>query len=300
MVDLNDVALFLTVVETGGFSSAARALRVPKATVSRKIANLEAALGIRLLHRTTRSIGLTDAGQRYYRDCHGPVADVAKATRSLKETQGVPSGTIRVSAPVDAASFFLSDLITGFARASPAVGVELLLTDERLNLVEARVDVAFRTGTLKDSTLIARKLGGGQRLICASPAYLESAGTPRSPADLGRHATIVHGDTLEGATWTLSGPKGRVVVRLNPRLAVNSMAFALKAAVAGLGLALLPGAVASTALREGRLKPVLDAWRPPAGGMHLVYPSNRNLSAATRAFIDFVIERTRTMGQHHS
>ena len=146
--------------------------------------------------------------------------------------------------------------------------------------------------------MIARKLGAGQRLICASPAYLDSAGVPRSPADLGRHATIVHGDSIENATWTLVGPRGRVVVRLKPRLAVNSMAFALKAAVAGLGLALLPEAVAAAALRRGELKPVLEAWRPPAGGMHLVYPSNRNLSAATRAFVDFVIDRTRKMGRH--
>ena len=138
MVDLNEVALFLEVVECGGFSAAARALGLPKATVSRKVANLEATLGVRLLQRTTRSIGLTDAGRRYHRDCNSAVAAVEEATRSLTETQEVPSGTIRVSAPVDVASFFLSDLITGFAKANPAVDVELLLTDERINLVEAR------------------------------------------------------------------------------------------------------------------------------------------------------------------
>lgn len=296
MVDLNEVSLFLAVVEAGGFSAAARALGLPKATVSRKVANLEAALGVRLLHRTTRSIGLTDAGRRYHRDCHGAVAAVDKATRSLTEAQEVPNGTLRISAPADAASFFLADVITGFAKANPAVGIELLLTDERINLIEARIDVALRTGTLKDSTLIARKLGAGQRLICASPAYLDAAGMPERPSDIGLHAAIVHGDSVENAAWTLSGPKGRVTVRLKPRLAVNSMAFALKAAVAGLGLALLPEPVAAAALRNGELRPVLDAWRPTGGGMHLVYPSNRNLSAATRAFIDFVIDRTRKIG----
>lgn len=298
MVDLNDVALFLKVVETGGFSAAARALGLPKATVSRKVASLEAALGVRLLQRTTRSIGLTDAGRRYHRECNGAVAAVEEATLRLAGMQAAPSGTIRVSAPADAANFYLADTITGFAKAYPGVSLELVLTDERLNLVGQRIDVAFRTGTLEDSSLIARQLGQGQRLICGSPAYLGAAGIPRSPSDLGKHAAIVHGDSIEGATWTLAGPKGKVVVRLKARLAVDSMAFVLKAAVAGLGLALVPEAIAAADLRSGRLKPVLEAWRPPVGGMHLVYPSNRNLSAATRAFIDFVIDRTRKTNGH--
>lgn len=289
MVDLNDVALFLKVVDSGGFSAAARALGLPKATVSRRVASLEDALGVRLLQRTTRSISLTDAGRRYQQDCGRALAAVEEATQRLSGTQAVPSGTIRISAPADAANFFVADTITGFARAYPGVSIELILTDERLNLIEERIDVAFRTGRLKDSSLIARTLGRGQRLICASPAYLDEAGMPRSPADLGRHAAIVHGATVEGATWTLVGPKGKAVVRLNVRLAADSMAFVLKAAVAGLGLALIPESIAAADLRTGRLKPVLDAWRPPAGGMHLVYPSNRNLSAATRAFIDFVV-----------
>lgn len=290
MVDLNDVALFLKVSESGGFSSAARALGLPKATVSRRVANLEQTLGIRLLQRTTRSISLTDAGRRYQRDCGNAVAAVEEATRRLSGTQGVPSGTIRVSAPADAANFFVAETITGFAKAYPGVSIELVLTDERVNLVEERIDVAFRTGRLKDSALIARKLGQGQRLICASPAYLDAAGMPRSPADIGNHPAIVHGESVEGATWTLIGPKGsKAVVRLKARLAADSMAFVLRAAVSGLGLALLPEAIAAADVRIGRLKPVLEAWRPPAGGMYLVYPSSRNLSATTRAFIDFAL-----------
>ncbi|HET7717329.1 MAG TPA: LysR family transcriptional regulator [Bauldia sp.] len=298
MIDLNEVAIFLSVVENGGFSAAARALGLPKATVSRKVANLEASLGVRLLQRTTRAINLTDAGRRYHRDCRGALAAVEEATHRLAGTQGVPSGTIRISAPADAAHFFVADTIAGFAKAYPGVGIELVLTDEQLNLVEQRIDVAFRTGRLKDSSLIARKLGEGQRMICASPAYLDVAGTPRLPADLGKHAAIVHGDSIEGASWTLIGPKGKVVVRLQARLAANSMALVLKAAVAGLGLALLPEPVAAAELRRGRLKTVMEAWRPPAGGISLVYPSNRHVSAATRAFIDFAVKSAPDIGLH--
>lgn len=295
MFDLNEIAVFLKVVESGGFSAASRALGLPKATVSRRVANLEATLGIRLLQRTTRSVGLTDAGRRYYRDCSRALGAVHEATAALTRIQDVPSGTLRISAPADAATFYFSDIVIDFARTFPAVDVELLLTDEQLNLVQARVDVAFRTGQLKDSTLIARKLGAGQRLICASPDYLEAAGTPRTPGDIRKHTAVVHGDSVEVAAWTLTGPKGKVVVRPKARLAVNSMAFVHKAAVAGLGLAVMPKAMAGSDLAKGRLVPVLEPWRPPSGGAHLLYPSNRNLSAATRSFIDFAIEYTRAM-----
>lgn len=295
MIDLNEVAVFLKVVECGGFSAASRALGLPKATVSRKVANLEATLGIRLLQRTTRAVSLTDAGRRLYGDCSRALGAVHEATQALTRTQDVPSGILRISAPADTATFYFSDIVIDFARAFPAVDVELLLTDERLNLVQARVDVAFRTGQLNDSTLIARKLGAGQRLVCASPRYLEAAGVPRTPRDLRKHTAIVHGDSVDAAAWTLTGPKGKAVVRPKARLAVNSMAFVHKAAVEGLGLAVLPEAIAGPDLTKGRLVSVLEAWRPPSGGAHLVYASNRNLSAATRAFIDFAIEYTRAM-----
>ena len=298
MVDLNEVALFLKVVESGGFSAAARSLGLPKTTVSRKVAHLEAALGVRLLHRTTRSISLTDAGRRYHAECRDAVSAVEHATERVTGTRDVPAGTIRISAPADAPSFFIPNLIAAFAAMYPKVNVELVLTDVRLNLVKERIDVAFRMGRLKDSSLIARKLGAGQSLICASPAYLDASGTPRTPADLTRHAAIVHGESVENATWTLVGPRGKAIVRLNARLAVNSMTFIMKAAVAGVGLALLPEPIAAPELRSGRLKPVLEAWRPPAGGIHLVYPSNRNLSAASRAFVAFARERAGDMHEH--
>ena len=291
MVDLNEVALFLKVVESGGFAAAARSLGLPKTTVSRKIAHLEATLGVRLLQRTTRAISLTDAGRRYHAECRDALGAVEQATARVTGTQEVPAGTIRLSAPVDASSFMIPNLIAAFAARYPKVDVELVLTDARLNLVKERIDVAFRMGRLEDSSLIALKLAAGQSVICASPFYLDAAGTPRTPADLARHAAIVHGDSIEGATWSLVGPEGKTVARLKVRLAVNTMAFILKAAVAGVGLALLPEPIAAPEFKSGRLMPVLEAWRPPEGGMHLVYPSNRNLSAATRAFVAFVRER---------
>jgi DNA-binding transcriptional LysR family regulator len=291
MVDLNEVALFVKVVDTGSFTAAARLLGLPKTTVSRKIAHLEEALGTRLLHRTTRSLSPTEAGRQYYGECSAGLAAFEEANRRIAGAQQVPSGTVRISAPADTANYFVSDIVGEFLAAHDRVRVELVLTDERLDLVRERIDVAFRMGQLADSALVARKLGSGSRILCASPAYLAVAGTPKVPTDLKAHACIVHGASVDGVSWTLRGPRGRSVVPVSARLAVNSMAFALKAAVAGLGVAMLPKPMAASDLRFGRLRTVLEDYELPATGIHLVYPSRRHLSAATKALIDFAAKR---------
>jgi len=291
MVDLNEIAIFLRVVEAGSFTAAAKLLRLPKTTVSRRVAHLEETLATRLLHRTTRSLSLTEAGRRYHAKCSGALAAVEAANRDLSDTRDIPSGVIRVSAPADTTDHFLPDLVADFLAANERIKVELLLTDERIDLIRERIDLSFRMGQLDDSSLVARKLGSGGRVLCASPAYLEANGSPRAPRDLKDHACIVHGASVEGVRWSLRGPKGRAVVPIGSRLAANSMTFAVKAAVAGLGIAMVPAPMIAAEVGAGRLSIVLPDWQPPASGIYIVYPSRRHLSPATRAFIAFAAER---------
>ena len=253
-MDLNQIAVFVQVVRDGSFTAAARSLEVPKATVSRKVAALEAALGIRLLHRTTRSISLTDAGRRYFAQCRDGVAALEAANRQAAGEQDVPTGVIRISTPAE--EHFLSAIIGAFLDRYPQVGAEVMLTDERLDLVAERIDVALRGGRLDDSSLIARQLASGRTILVAAPAYLEHAGEPAAPADLERHDCLVHGKSGDHAVWALRGPGGERRQAVGGRLAATSLGFLLRVAVGGLGIALLPDTFVDPEIRAGRLKSV--------------------------------------------
>lgn len=179
MLDLNDIVVFARVVETGSFTAAARLLAMPKTTVSRRVAALEREVGVRLLQRTTRSLNVTDAGRLYYEQSSQALRTIEEANLRLAEARAEPSGTIRISAPVGFGGHFLTAAVVDFLAIYPKTKVELRLTDDKLNLVEDGIDLAFRTGILQDSTLIARKLGSTHRLLCASPDYPpRGAGAP--------------------------------------------------------------------------------------------------------------------------
>ena len=285
-MDLNQVLIFVEVVKAGSFTGAARALKLPKTTVSRKVAALEAALGIRLLNRTTRSLSLTDAGRRYEAVCRDAVASIEAASRDVAGEQEVPTGTVRISAPVD--DHFLAEAVPEFLARHHGVAVEVVLTDEHLDLIAERIDIALRGGRLADSSLVARRLASGPIFVCASPDYLAAAGRPAHPDDLRHHSCIVHGRSVDGGSWVLEGPDGTVHAQLASRLAVNSMMFAVRAAAAGQGLALIPESIAAGEIAKGRLERVLLDWRAPTGGLFLVYPSNRHQPAAVRALAYFI------------
>ncbi len=287
MVDLNHVSLFVKVVESGSFSTAARALGVPKATVSRQVARLEADLGVRLLHRTTRKLELTALGRGYFEEVCEGLSRLAAASEAVSATQSVPSGRIRVAAPVEFGARQLMDVLPAFLKANPRVDVELVLADGVVDLVAERVDVAFRTGQLPTSSLVARKIGPARRVLVASPEYLRARGAPRRLSDLREHDCVVFGPTLDRAVWRLDGPDGRSEVRVRGRLAVDSARAALLAACAGVGVALLPDGVAREEIDAGRLRQVLKRYAVEGGGLYLVYPSNRHPSSALRAFISF-------------
>jgi DNA-binding transcriptional LysR family regulator len=286
MVDLNDIVVFVRVVEAGSFTAAARLLGMPKTTVSRRIASLEREVGVRLVQRTTRSLSMTDAGRLYYEQSSQALRTIEDANLRLAETRAEPSGTIRISAPVGFGAHYLTSAVFDFLAAFPKTQVELHLTDDKLNLVENRIDLAFRTGILPDSTLTARKLGSTHRILCGSPDYLARHGEPQAAADLARHHCVIAGPSTGSAHWVLDGPRGQETVSVSGRFAANEMQAVIAAAIAGYGIAQLPYQVAEALVRNGRLRRVLGDYTTPVGGVYAVYPTSRHVSPLVKAFIE--------------
>lgn len=288
---LDDMRLFAEVARAQSFTAAARALGVPKQTLSRRVAELEHALGVTLLHRTTRKLHLTELGAAYAERCMELVRLAEEADRAITESQLVPRGLLRVTADPLFGEAFLGRVVIEYASRWPDVSVEVLLTRRRVSLVEEGFDVAFRVGHLDDPTLTARKLGPARIRYCASPAYLKRRGTPETPEDLGAHECIAV--TAEGAPvqWPFAGRRSPKLVPVSGRLRLSSSALAHEAALAGLGIALFPEFACADDIRRGRLVPVLDEHVVDVGAVWLVYPTNRYLSARARTFLDLAIER---------
>lgn len=300
MLDLNDIMIFARVIEAGSFTAAARLLGMPKTTVSRRIAALERELGVRLLQRTTRSLNLTDAGRLYYEESSQALRAIEGANLRLAEARAEPAGTIRVSAPVGFGGHFLQDAIVKFLATYPKTRVELRLTDDRLNLIENGIDLAFRTGILEDSTLITRKLGATHRILCAAPEYLARCEAPETPDDLTRHDCVIAGPSATHAQWVLEGPHGQETVTVSGRFAANEMQAVMAATVAGYGIAQLPRGVADASIEDGRLRRVLDGYKTPAGGLHVVYPSSQHVPPMVKAFIELAAGRLNFSGARGS
>jgi len=283
-MDLNEMLVFTRVVQAGSFTAAARALDMPKSSVSRKVSDLEDRLGVRLLQRTTRKLGLTDAGRLYFERSARIVAETEEADHAVTELQAVPRGRLRVTAPLS--FYMLGPMVSSFLQRYPDVQLELVCTDRRVDLVEEGFDVAIRAGPLDDSTLIARSLGGLRRLLLASPAYLRRHGAPREPAELARHSCIVFGAGQMPALWTLHSGDRQVEVRVTPRYSVNELELMLEAARAGVGIALTAEFVATDDLRAKRLRHVLRPWFSSETPIHAVYPTARHLSPKVVAFVE--------------
>jgi DNA-binding transcriptional LysR family regulator len=291
MLDLNDIVVFARVVEAGSFTAAARLLGMPKTTVSRRMAALEGEVGVRLIQRTTRSLNITDAGRLYYEQSSQALRTIEDANLQLAQARAEPSGTIRISAPAGFGGHFLIGAVFDFLAAYPRTKVELHLTDDTLNLVGNRIDLAFRAGILADSTLIARKLGSTHRILCASPDYLARRGIPVALADLSRHHCVIAGLSAGSAHWELDGPHGQEAAVVSGRFAANEMQAVVAAAIAGYGIAQLPYQLAEAAVRDGRLRRVLGDYTTPVGGIYAVYPSSRHVSPLVKAFIELAAER---------
>lgn len=296
-MDLNEVSTFVKVVEAGGFTAAAEELELPKSTISRRIARLEERLGVRLLERTTRKMRLTEAGQAYFDQVAVAVATLHSASSAAEEQQDVPRGLLKLTAPVDLGHAFLGDLLVRFAKRYPEVHVQVELTGRVVDLIREGFDVALRAGQLQDSSLVARRLGGTNIGLYASPAYLERRGVPKTPEQLRAHDFVAHGGVVGHGKLPLVGPGGaQVTVEVEGALSGNDFTFVLRALEAGGGIGLVPKFGARRACAAGSLVHVLPEWTRQGGGLHLVYPSARFLPAKTKAFRDFVLAELDQLG----
>jgi DNA-binding transcriptional LysR family regulator len=285
---LDELVVFARVVQDGSFIAASRALAMPKSTVSRKVADLEARLGARLLQRTTRTLSLTDAGRIFYDHCKRIVSDVETAERAVTSLQETPRGLLRVTAGTNAA--YLAPIVRDYLRRYPEVRLELLCTGRAVDLVEERFDLGIRAGRLPDSSLIAKSLGHVTWFLVATPGYLERRARPRAPADLARHECLLFG-TGDRSTLRLRRDGHEAEVVLAPRMMVSDMDVLHAAAIGGAGVALLPAYQCVEELRAKRLERVLRAWDAPATPIHIVHPSTRHVSTTVKSFIDHLRER---------
>jgi DNA-binding transcriptional LysR family regulator len=282
--DLNALHVFAKVVHMGSFTSAARALGMPKSTVSQRITELEERLGARLLQRTTRRLSLTDAGRVYYDHCVRIVAEVEDAERAVASLQEAPRGLLRIT--VLANSRFLGTVLSDFLGRHGGIQLEVLCTDRMVDLVEESFDLAIRAGALSDSTLIARHLGAIHFILVASPQYLEKHGRPRSPRELAKHACLIFSVGAQPRVLHLTQGEEALEVSLTPTLSVNDLDILQAAALCGVGIALLPAYSCIEDLRARRLERVLPIWQTPAEPVHAVYPSGRHLSPKVKAILD--------------
>lgn len=293
MVDLNDIALFVQVVRNGSFAEAARRLGVPSNTVSRRVQQLEAQLGMRLLQRSTRKLTLTSAGQTFHERCAGAVEGLTEAALELMTGTQEPRGLVRVAAPADFFDFLQMESVAEFMAMYPLVRLDVVLSDAKTDLIAERIDVAFRGGPMQDSGYIGRQvLCDGSDGFVASPAYIAAHGSPDTLQDLMNHDCVSFALPGNITPWRLTGPDGvEEEVRVTPRFSGNTIQALRKASLAGLGITLLPQLVVQRDLNAGLLVPVLPQYKRTSHGLHVLYPSRRHLPLAVSAFIDLVVQK---------
>jgi len=288
-MDLDAIAVFVRVVETGSFSAAARRLSMPKATVSAKVARLERRLGLSLIQRTTRKLRLTEAGEQYFRHCATAIREVELAETALQATADKPSGVLRVTAPVDLGHTLLPRLVHAYAARYPEVSVELLVTNRIVDLVGEGIDLAIRPSqVLKDSSLIAQRFFEMGSNLWASPQYLERLGAPAQPRDLGR-ATFV--GFLPRSSVVLTNGRADAEIAMLGRIRADDFETIRALLLLGEGMAWLPDFVAQEAAQAGTLVPVLPKWRPKErGAFYFVYVGRKYGLPKVKAFIQMASE----------
>jgi DNA-binding transcriptional LysR family regulator len=290
VIDWNEMAIFVKVVQEGSFIEASKSMGVPRSTVSRKIAELEDRLGVRLLHRTTRTVRATDEGRAFFERCAPLLREMDEAARAVSSRQDAPTGLLRVTAPTVLGTHFLGRILTGFLQRWPEVRLELLLTDRVVALVEEGFDLAIRTGNLPDGSLIARRLAASRTELVLTPSCLERYGPLDGIEDLRRVPRIAVGEGSGPHLWRLDLAEGPVVVPVDGPLVVNSLELAREAALAGLGIARVPAFLVAADLVRGRLVRALPHVDIGGTGVFAVYPSRRHLSATVRRLVETLAE----------
>ncbi|WP_449428717.1 LysR substrate-binding domain-containing protein [Rhodanobacter umsongensis] len=292
--DLNDLYFFAAVVEHGGFSAAGRALGVPKSRLSKRVAQLEERLGVRLLQRTTRRFMVTEVGERFYAHCRAVLEEAQAAQDAVDELRAEPRGVVRLSCPVSLAQTVLAYLLPDFLAQYPKMQVRVLSSDRRVDVIGEGYDLAIRVRSKLDSdaNLVMRSFGQSRTKLVASPRLLSAQGRPTTPDELANLPALSMREHEGAQVWELIGANGEQVnVEVPARLITGDFAVLLEAARRGLGVALLPEFVCAPAITRGELEVVLPDWSVPEGIMHFVYPSRRGMLPGVRALVDFLAER---------
>jgi DNA-binding transcriptional LysR family regulator len=289
---LGTMEAFAAVVESGSFSAAARRLRTSKSLISRQVAALEAQLGARLFHRTTRSLTLTEEGRGYHAQVVRILGDIAEANLSVSALQAAPRGRLRIAAPMSFGYLHLAPAIPDFLTLYPEVEIDLTMNDRTVDLIAEGVDLAVRLGRLTDSSLVARRLAPVRRAVCASPTYLKLHGTPQTPDDLTQHQCLCYSNLSMSDEWRFIRADGTIwPVEVRGRLHADNGDALREAALKDLGLIYLPSFIIGRDLQAATLVSVLTDYVQQDASVYAVYPHARHLSPKVRAFIDFMASR---------
>ncbi|MBW4975056.1 LysR family transcriptional regulator [Roseovarius mucosus] len=291
---LHEIEVFIAVAEAGSFAGAARRLHLSPPAVTRAIAALEDRLGARVFQRTTRSLTITDVGERFLGAARRVLGDLDTAEREAMGETTAPQGHLTVTASVTFGRSALGPMVGSFLVAHPRVSVSVLLLDRVVNLVEEGVDLAIRIGELPESRLIAKRLGTVHRILVASPEYLAQHGTPAAPADLRHHAVIAFTGLMPNREWRHRSGQRSASVALAPRLEINDAVAAIDAAILGQGITPTLSYMVAGHIRAGRLVPVLQTHTLPPQPVNLVYPEARLMAPKLRAFLDFAGPRLKS------
>ncbi|MDT3249826.1 LysR family transcriptional regulator [Serratia sp. root2] len=283
------IPLFVAVVECGSFSAAGQRLGITKSAVSKRIAQLEGSLGVQLLHRTTRRLSLTEAGEQYFGYARNACAVAQEGEDAITRLQGQPQGILRLSVPMVFGRLHIAPLIPVFLAACPEVEINMMMDDKLVDLVEGGYDLAIRIGRLADSSLIARRIAPCYSVLCAAPAYLARSGTPKDLTQLAQHNCLFYSYYRAGSEWQFQGPEG--AVRFQPRgnYQVNNSEALREALIAGLGICQMPTFIVGDDLAQGRLVEVLPDYKLPEHAIYAVYPERKHVPAKVMAFVDFLL-----------
>ena len=290
--EFGSLPVFVTVIEQGGFSAAARKLRISKSAVSKRIYNLEQALGVRLLNRTTRTLSLTEAGERYFEHAQKALAAAIKAENAVAELQGEPQGNLKISCPMSFGRLHLAPMFPVFLKKYPKIQLDVFMDDRRVDIVDQGIDLAIRSasGVLPSSTLVARKIAPLRHVLCASPEYVNQHGEPKNPWELNQLNAILFSNSSDGNIWTFQGEKGAITVAVSGNYRVNNSEAILESLRQGMGIARLPSFVASPHIKSGRLLELLGSFPMPSHTFYAVYPAREYLPAKVRVFLDFAVD----------
>ena len=287
---LKSMSVFLSIVDTGNFTLAAKQLNIPLASVSYHISNLEKSLGTRLLNRTTRKVTLTDPGRNYANRCRYILSEIQEAENMLTNLKNEPEGELTINAPISLGNLYLCAFISEFITLYPRVTINLTLTNELIDVVQSGADIVLRISKPANSTLLIRKLNPVNIIFSASPTYLKVHGEPTSLAHLARHNCLQYSYS-QGQHWKATGPNGIEKIKVKGSLVCNNDEAIKIAALNGHGIIYIPSFIIQKELESGLLKQVLNQFSDPDYFLYALYPYSRSLSAKTRLFIDFLVEK---------